>query len=136
MEKHFLSDMVKGPRKFRAELWYNPHGDCLEYQTVDEAVVGDRIDEVLTVYRSGIDNRPIGFQIKGVRGTIDRFGLDGLAVSTETREGQVKSISVAALLLAAYESGPRTVRRRKAYASVMDRLPESPLVPVGDLVAA
>ena len=120
MEKHFLDEFVDGPQEFRAEPWYNPHGDCIIYQTADEAVVADRVDEILTVYRSADDNRPIGFQIKGVRAITRKFGLDGLAFKSETEGDQVRSISIFALLLAAYESRPPTLRRREAYASIME----------------
>jgi len=116
MEKHFLDDFVhemekesgEGTPEARLEPWYNKYGDCIVYQTVGEAVVADRVGELLTIYRSAIDERPIGFQIKGVMAMIQKFGLDGL-----------QSISVGALLLAAYEDGPMTLGRRQAYASVV-----------------
>ena len=125
MEKHFLSDFVSGRQEFVAEPWYNPHGDCVVYQTADEAVVRDRIDELLTIYRSGEDNRPIGFQIKGVHAIIRKFGLDGLAVESEVNGDRIRSVSLTLLLLAAYEAGPRSVGRRQAYAGAMS--PISPL---------
>ena len=122
MEKHFLAGMMDGEGKpeFRAEPWYNPYGDCIVYKMADEAVVANRIDELLTVYNSAVDNRPIGFQIKGVHATIQKLGLDGLAVASESDAGAVKSISIMALLLAAYEAGEPTLARRRAYASVME----------------
>jgi len=116
MEEHFLNDYVDGTPEFRAEPWYNPYGDCVVFQTADEAVVADRIDDVLTVYRSAVDNRPIGFQVKGVQAIVTQCGLDGLAIESEVEGDTVKSISVALLLLAAYEIGPPNTRRRKAYA--------------------
>lgn len=136
MEKHFLADNMEGegePR-FKAEPWYNPAGDCVTYKMANEAIVADRVDEWLTVYNSALDNRPIGFQIKGVHGIISRFGLDGLAVSWETDAQGVKSISVAMLLLAAYEQGPRTMSRRKAYAGAM--CPGDKTIPADELQAA
>jgi len=122
MEKHFLADMMaaEGPSRFRAEPWYNPDGDCIIYKTADEAIVADRIDELLTVYNSAVDNRPIGFQIKGVHAIIRKFGLDGLAVTSQSDAAGVKYISIAALLLAAYEEGEPTLARRRAYAAVME----------------
>lgn len=116
MEKHFLNDYVDGTSEFQAEPWYNPYGDCVVFQTVDEAVVADRIDDVLTVYRSAVDDRPIGFQVKGVQAIVRQCGLDGLAIESEVKGDTVRSISVALLLLAAYEIGPPNTRRRKAYA--------------------
>jgi hypothetical protein len=138
MEEHFLDHVVRGegPASFKAEPWYNPHGDCIVYQTANEAVVADRIDELLTVYRSAVDNRAIGFQIKGVQAIIRKFGLDGLAVMTDADGTEVKSISIAALLLAAYEDGPMTLRRRKAYASVMESPPSRTTIPAEEVVPA
>ena len=83
MEKHFLADKMEGASEFRAEPWYNPYGDCIVYQMADEAVVADRVDELLTVYKSAVDDRPIGYQIKGVAAIIGKFGLDGLVVRAE-----------------------------------------------------
>jgi len=134
MEKHFLADMMEGTPTFKAEPWYNPHGGCISYKMADEAVVADRVDEWLTVYNSAVDNRPIGFQMKGVRAIITKFGVDGLAVSWESDARGVKSISVAMLLLAAYEQGPRTMSRRKAYAKAM--CPPDKTIPADDLQVA
>ena len=122
MEKHFLEGMMEGEGKpeFRAEPWYNPDGDCIVFKMADEAIVAERVDELLTVYNSAVDNRPIGFQIKGVQAIIRKLGLDGLAVASESDGTAVKAISIAALLLAAYEEGEPTLARRRAYASVME----------------
>lgn len=135
METHFLDDMMKGEGnpKFRPDPWYNPYGDCIVFQIADEAFVAERVDELLTVYDSVIDGRTIGFQIKGVRAILKKFGYDGLSVTSETGAGGVKSISIAALLLAAYEEGPRTLGRRKAYASVMECPVERRSIPASEL---
>ena len=132
MEKHFLDKTMAGSSEFRAEPWYNATGDCIVYQTADEAVVADRVDGLLTVYRSAVDGRPIGFQIKGIRGLLRKFKWDALAVRSETEGDQVRAISVAALLLAAYEDGPTTMQRRMAYASV---IPDQTIA-VDDLIPA
>jgi len=138
MEKHFLADMMAGEGKseFRAEPWYNPHGDCLVYKIADEAVVAERIDELLTVYHSAVDNRPIGFQIKGVHAIIRKLGLDGLAVASQAKAGAVQRISIAALLLAAYEEEGPTVARRRAYASAMECPEKKQTIPADDLQPA
>ena len=116
MEEHFLAGMMQGKPTFRAEPWYNPYGDCVTYQVADEAIVAERVDELLTVYTSAVDGRAIGFQIKGVQAILKKLGLDGLAVEAEEARGEVKRISIVALLLAAYEEAPPTLARRKAYA--------------------
>ncbi len=122
MEKHFLSSIMEshGEASFRAEPWYNADGDCIMYQNADEAVVADRADELLTIYRSALDDRPIGFQIKGVAAIIRKFGLDGLMIRSTTELQEVRHVSITAILLAAYEDGPRTISRRQAYATAIE----------------
>ena len=119
MEEHFLKDFVSGllRHKGNPEPWYNPAGDCIIYQTSDEAVVGHRIDESLTIYRSAETGKAIGYQIKDVAAIVQRFGLDGIAVQwCENPEHELMSVSMYALLLAAYEAGPKTINRRRGYA--------------------
>ena len=121
MEAHFLEDAVHGEPEFRPEPWYNPHGDCIVQEIADEAVVADRVDELLTLYRSAVDRRVIGYQIKGVQALIRRFGWEGLCVEcvADAEDSELRRISIAALLLAAYDEGPRTVSRRSAYARTL-----------------
>jgi hypothetical protein len=119
-EKHFLANLMEGESAFQAEPWYNPYGDCLVYKMANEAAVADRIDELLTVYRSAEDNRPIGFQIKGVMATIRKLGWHGLAVASEANAECVQSISIMALLLAAYEEHPPTLGRRIGYTAALE----------------
>ena len=119
-QEHFLAHLMEGESTFRAEPWYNPHGDCLVYKMANEAAVADRIDELLTVYRSTEDNRPIGFQIKGVLAIIRKLGVDGLAVASEANSECVRSISIVALLLAAYEERTPTLNRRIGYTAAME----------------
>jgi len=137
MEKHFLSDFVEGEPGFRPEPWYNPYGDCVVYRAANEAVVADRIDELLTVYRSALDDRPIGFQLKGVRAIIDKFKLGGLAaVASERADGQILAISVSALLFAAYMQKPETPQRREAYKSLIPFSGARAEIPVDQVSAA
>ncbi len=102
---------------------------------VDEASVADRIDELLTIYRSAIDNRPIGFQIKGVAAIIRTFGLAGLAIDSHADVESIKSVSITALLLAAYEHRPFTVSRRLGYAEAME-CEKGMRIPLRELQAA
>ncbi len=138
MEKHFLADKMEGTPTFTPEPWYNPDGDCIIYQLADEAVVAERVDELLTVYNSAIDDRPIGFQIKGVQAILNKFGYDALTIDsrTDVSGNSVKSVSIVALLLAAYEEGPRTFKRRKGYAIAMDCPVRSRTIPADQLQSA
>ena len=93
VEQHFLADTIGNKPTFSAEPWYNQDGDCLVYKMASEASVADRIDELLTIYRSAEDNRPIGFQIKGIGAIIRKFGLAGLAISSKSDAEAVRSVS-------------------------------------------
>ena len=136
MEAHFLSDiMPEGGPEFRPDPWYNPDGDCIVHKIANEAVIADRIDELLTLYLSANDRRVIGYQIKGVLALIRKFGWDGMAVECTASGDEVRCVSVAALLLAAFGEGPNTVGRRSAYArSVRDAATAS--IPESEFVAA
>jgi len=88
MEKHFLDNFVRqmdkharfGSHKGEIQPWYNREGDCIEFQTVHEGFMADRIDDYLTIYRSAKTNDPIGFQIKDVGALVDKYGYEGLAL--------------------------------------------------------
>jgi hypothetical protein len=135
MEAHFLAGMVEGEPGFKPGSWYNPYGDCIVFVMADEARIADRIDHVLTIYRSAIDNRPIGYQIKGAFAIVRRFGLSGLEIQREADDDELLSVSVAGLLLAAYGDGSPTVFRREGYTIALEqksppvRIKRSELVP-------
>src|SRR5262245_26668571 len=113
MEEHFLSAFVNGQTRETPEPWYNPDGDCIIYQIADEAIVAERVDEVLTIYNSAITSRPIGFQIKGVAALTRKLGWEGILVEFKQDNEELKEVSLSGLLLAAYEHGPKTIGRRK-----------------------
>ena len=133
MENHFLEEFVVGQTKQEPEPWYNPDGDCIVYQMTNEAVVGDRIDEVLTIYRSAVTGKAIGYQIKGVAALTREFGWDGVLVEYKKDTEELQEVSLSALLLAAYEQGPKTIGRRKAYADAFESCASNPRMRVDDL---
>ncbi|MBI4570300.1 MAG: hypothetical protein HY719_18050 [Planctomycetes bacterium] len=125
MDQHFLDAEVKdaGLSGFKPEIWYNLHGDCLEFCAANEGVEGDRIDSVITIYRSTLDRRPIGFQVKGVRALIDL--LDATSFSVEARGDQhsvfrvkVEVVTAAAFAQAA-QRNPRIFRHLDRLAPLM-----------------
>jgi hypothetical protein len=121
MEEHFLKEFVSGPSGITPEPWFNPEGDCIIYQTSDEPFVADRIDEVLTLYRSLENNAVIGYQIKGVNAILHIFDFDTLTVACD-HDG--REISLVAMLLAAYDKGPKTIGRRQAYTDAFESVPK------------
>ena len=133
MDEHFLKGLIVGETRQNPEPWYNPDGDCIIYQMIDEAIVADRIDEVLTIYRSAITNKPIGYQIKGVVALAKLFGWSGVLVECKEDNEQLKQVSLFALLLAAYERGPKTIGRRKAYADTFESFADRSRIGAEDL---
>jgi hypothetical protein len=136
MEKHFLAELVGDQAREQPRPWYNPAGDCIIYQFADEAVVAERVDEVLTIYRSALSNKPIGYQIKGVAALTKRFGWEGVLVECKRNADELHEVSLSALLLAAYEQGPKTIGRRRAYADAFDSLADKPRIRADDLTPA
>ena len=106
-----VEDFLKedGSGGFKSEAWYNPYGDCIDYQTVDDAIVADRIDSLITLHRSATDGRVIGFQIKGVRKLLKSIGADAMAIGTG--EGEDASIKVIVLVLAALQTSEEKATR-------------------------
>jgi hypothetical protein len=130
MEEHFLKDYVSAPREKEHKPWWNPDGDCIIYQTTDEATVAERIDDILTIYVSVISGKTIGFQIKGIGAMSHRFGWAGAEVGCTERDKEVLEVSLTALLLAAYESGPKTIGRRKSYIEAFEFSPRRTSLPL------
>jgi len=133
MEEHFLKDFVTDVTREPPRPWYNGPGDCIIFQTTDEAVVAERIDEILTIYRSVETNIPVGYQIKGVRALAEKFGWDGVRVDCKKDGDELMEVSLSALLLSAYEQGPKTISRRRGYASAFDSCDSRHRLTVSDL---
>lgn len=110
----------RGSHRDRIEFWYNAKGDYIEFQTVDEAVVADRIDDYLTIYRSLEKREAIGFKIKGVKALMNIAGGEAVEV-TASHEGKAV-ISVRVLLLKALTADAATFRRTRGYADAIPTL--------------
>jgi len=131
MAEHFLADIVSGVERESPRPWYNPEGDCVVCQLeTNTAIVAERVDELLTIYRSVETNDAVGFQIKGVHAIAAKFGWDAIAIEAQATGAEIKSVSIAALVLAAYEGGPTTISRRHGYAEAMGSCPSACEVPL------
>jgi hypothetical protein len=135
MEEHFLKNFVSGLHRSSPEPWYNPEGDCIVYQMCDEAIIAQRVDEVLTVYNSVSTGKTIGFQIKGVMALAKRFGWRSVSVECKEVGEAVTEISLTAVLLAAYDTGPKTIGRRTAYVAAIESSAPSPKMRYDDVAA-
>ena len=82
-----LADYIKGkrPAAFEARPLYVAEGDCLTFYFKDDDAYAERIDELLTVYRSAGTRELVGCQVKGVRYILKNLGTFGV----EIRDGKV-----------------------------------------------
>ncbi len=112
-----LKEKKFGSRKDNIQMWYNKDGDCVHFQKVHVAIVRDRVDEYLTVYRSAENDEPIGFQLKDVNALIDRYELDGMVIEA-TFKGD-KLISVTRLILKAFSKSNSTINRLSGYGDAL-----------------
>lgn len=71
--KEFLENLPCEPG-YTSEPWHNRAGDCLEYHFLPGEYYAERVDDVLTVYRSMNDDRIVGFQVKGMSAVTQRLG--------------------------------------------------------------
>lgn len=122
MEEHYLKPVVEGEAQFKPEPWYNPYGDCVVCRAAEEAVVAERVDPFLTIYRSAEDNRVTGFQVKDVRAIMDKLGANVLAIQAESPRDAIVSLRV--LLLAALRVSEQSPSREmfQAYDEVITKV--------------
>ena len=128
MDQHFLADHVEGSPGFKPEIWYNPYGDCIEYCLVNEATVADRIDGVITIYRSAVDKRPIGFQIKGVRALMALVDASSVTVEAHERNQTVYRVKVEIAIAAAVLRSlrdPSAGRHLDRFANLLQLVPQA-----------
>jgi len=96
---------------FRAEPFYNPYGDCIDYQTVDEAYFGDRVNSFITLYRSMKDRRAIGFLIKGVEHVLRNLGCQIVTIGTDQQPDG--TISLVTIVFAAIQEAEEKASREQ-----------------------
>lgn len=131
MEKHFLAELVAGEKREPPRPWYNAAGDCLICQLdADTEIIADRIDELLTIYRALDTKKAIGFQIKGVRALAKKLGWQTIAITATGAGDEIRSISMAVLVLGAYEDGPHTISRRQGYAEAVSSCSSAGEIPI------
>lgn len=131
---HFLDEHVEKlraagelfPERKAGTLWYNRDGDCVVYLSVNEGVVADRIDEYLTLYHSAVDERVIGFQLKGIRAMMDEFDFELASVRAEIERDEVRRVTMNMMLLRSLMTGPDTRQRLEGYAEAATVFDGSP----------
>lgn len=118
METGFLDEIreaMNGEEQFKPRPWYNSYGDCLVFHASDEMGCADRIDGLLTLYRSLDTDDVVGFQVKGVQAILRKFELDGMEVWVKGEGEHVHMISISLILLMAVKEMEPTGTRYTAY---------------------
>ncbi|MDQ3622640.1 MAG: hypothetical protein M3463_09150 [Verrucomicrobiota bacterium] len=72
----------KKPAKFTPRPLYIPEGDALIFYFKDDESYAERVDDLLTVYRSIKTKQMVGCEIKGVRCILKRLGDFGLSIKS------------------------------------------------------
>ena len=87
--KEVLSRFPPAP-EFKPFATYDSDGDCIEFFTSGDSFYGERVDDLLTVYRSQDAREIIGSLVKGVSGLFRKLdkNLPGLRIEIEV--GSVK----------------------------------------------
>ena len=118
MEEGTLKDYLErhktpSPDRSIPRPFYNRCGDCIDYQTEQVAVVADRIDHHLTIYRSAENNAAIGFQLKDVKALMEKYQSQ-FGVIWSTKDNHL--ISVMSLLLTAIQIElPLSIKKLSGY---------------------
>lgn len=121
MATDFVNDVLDElgeASSFKARPWYNSYGDCVVFHTSPDEGYADRVDSVLTLYRSIEDDTVIGFQLKDVGAIIDEVDCDAVEVRIKTEDEEVVKVQMNLLLFVAMGEGDeRSIpERARAYA--------------------
>ena len=108
-----------GTPSYLAEPWYNLAGDCIEYHFVPDESYADRVDSVLTVFRSVKTDEIVGCQVKGITALHQILGDFSFHF-------QAGNASLGVLILGAFYSGTRSryadSERKRLYDDLRGRL--------------
>jgi hypothetical protein len=119
---HQMIELARAAAPFRPSATYDPDGDCVEFLVTPDSFYGERIDDVVTVYRSHDTDEVVGSLIKGVTRLLKRFPNlqivvdDGKVkiehlfvvagmVPQKTGDQPLRTISYRKLIAAAHETG-------------------------------
>ena len=121
--KHFGVKDPIGLKREEKVFWYNDEGDCVEFQTENEAIIAERIDDYLTLFRS-LNHREevLGFKIKGVKSLTNMLAGD-IGVSASGAGKRVLSVTI--LLMKAMGEEKGTIKRITGYAEAIKPLSEA-----------
>src|SRR2546428_11080786 len=70
----------KKPAKFTPRPHYIAEGDCLIFYFKDDESYAERVDELLTLYRSEKTGEVVGCEVKGIKCITKRLGEFGIQI--------------------------------------------------------
>ncbi len=76
--------------EFKPFATYDSDGDCTEFLTSGDTFYAERVDDLLTVYRSQDTGEVIGSLVKGVSGLVRKLGKNLPGLRIEIQDGSVK----------------------------------------------
>ena len=88
-----LDEFVEGverPDQFTPVVHYDEDGDCIEFIAEPDSFYAERIDELVTAYRSYRSKKVVGFLIKGVRRLREEILRRIPGFKIEIRDGKVR----------------------------------------------
>jgi hypothetical protein len=87
-------ELARAGKDFKPTATYDPDGDCVEFLARPDPFYAERIDDLVTVYYSQIDNEIVGSLIKGVSGFCERFAEKMPGFRIEIVDGRVKLVHI------------------------------------------
>jgi len=131
-----LTDFLSALRDetvFESGAWYNGPGDCIEVHLAKDEYYAQRVDDVLTVFRSQSSGDIVGCQVKGMVALLQKTGSLGL-------EFRAKKVPLGVLFLLSFFQARDPVldlpERQNLYRDLGDRIGKTQVDVPPDLLAA
>ena len=126
----FCNGEELGSHRNELHIRYNEDGDCVQFQTDHVAIVRQRIDEYLTLYKSAESDKVIGFQLKDIKALVNKYECDSFTVKAAVHNKLLMSITT--LLLKAFSKQHPTINRMRGYDGAIRAVPrdESVSIPI------
>ena len=118
---------------FRPVASYDADGDCIEFIAAPDSYYAERIDPLVTVYRSQETDEVVGSLIKGVRKFLGNVLRSAPGFKIEIRDGRIKLVHLFTARLWSEAMDPNAVPGI-TYRKLRERAEETGAeVDVGDL---
>jgi hypothetical protein len=118
------------PREtFQPIAQYIPEGDCLIFHFKPDDCYAERVDSLLTVYRSEVSGDITGCQVKGVTCILKRLGDFGVQIQSQSPTVDVRLIFMGYNVFASDPNQDTIEELRQAAARLHARVESEDLIP-------